>query len=132
MAAVASVPPPSTATLTLTTSGFEVTSGLPAVLTLGLLTSQYAVELDGKLVVDWGLRTVEMSLQVPPGDHRLRILVRNALVRLGDPVHDAWINVSAERPTTVEVNFYLSTVAFNGAEHPFTFNSWQNQRRSLE
>jgi hypothetical protein len=129
---VASVPLSSTATLNLTTSGFEVSSGLPAILTLGLLTSQYAVELDGKLVVDWSLRTVETSLQVAPGDHRLRILVRNALVRVGDPVHDTRINVSAERPTTVDVKFHVSTVTVNGTERPFSFKSWQNQRRPLE
>ena len=133
MSSVASSAAPTAApTLNLKTSGFEVTSGLPAIATLGILTSQYAVELDGKLVVDWGLRSLDISLQVAPGDHRLRILVRNALARLSDPVHDARINVSADRTTTIEVKFLGSTVTVNGTEHPFTFKSWQNYRRPAE
>jgi hypothetical protein len=125
--AVAAVAP--TVSLRISTFGFEATSGIPGILTLGLLASQYAIEVDDKIVMDWQIRSDEMSLEVLPGTHRLRILVRNILVRAADPVHDERIVVAAGRENPVNVNFLTNHVSVNGTERPFTYMSWQNQRR---
>jgi hypothetical protein len=120
---------PRMALLRISTFGFEATSGVPGLLTLGLLTTQYAIEVDDKVIMDWRFRAEETSIQIPPGDHRLRILVRNALVRAVDAVHDERIVVNSNQETVVSVNFLLSRVTVNGNEGPFTYMSWQNQRR---
>ncbi len=119
----------STVSLRISTFGFEATSGIPGILTLGLLASQYAIEVDDKIVMDWQIRSDEMTLEVLPGTHRLRILVRNILVRASDPVHDERIVVAAGQENPVNVNFLTNHVSVNGTERPFTYMSWQNQRR---
>jgi hypothetical protein len=135
VAAVAPVPPAlastsaATGTLTVKTTGFEATSGAAAVATLGLLASHYAVEVDGKFVVAWSFRGTETTLQFLPGEYRLRVLVRNALLKVADPVHDTSIQIAPGQPTTVAVKFHLSAVEVNGIDHPFTLRSWQNERR---
>jgi len=120
---------PAMVSLRISTFGSEATSGIPGILTLGLLTTQYAIEVDDKIIMDWRFRADELSVQISPGEHRLRVLVRNALARVADPVHDERIVVRSDQETLVHVNFLIGRVSVNGNERPFTYMSWQNQRR---
>lgn len=49
----------------LSTSGHGYASGLQSLLSLGLFTSEYAIEIDGTLMVDWRIRSVRFSSKVP-------------------------------------------------------------------
>jgi hypothetical protein len=109
------VPAPSVAAdLKVSAFGYKTVAGVPGVLTLGLLASQYAVELDDRLVLGWKIGSDETTIQVPPGRHRLRVLVRNVLSRSPVALHEGEIDVKPGVMNEARVNFLISVLTVNG------------------
>jgi hypothetical protein len=124
---VAAVPPadssaaggPSAASLVVSVFGYKSVGAVQGVLTLGLLTSQYAVEVDDRMVLGWKIRSDEATIQVPPGRHRLRVLVRNVLSRSPIALHEGEIDVRPGVTNEARVNFLISVLTVNGALEVF-------------
>lgn len=94
--------------------GYEGVGGLQGVLTLGLLTSQYAIEIDDHLVLGWKVRSDEATVQLAPGRRRLRVLVRNVVSRSPVVLHEGYIDVKPSVRNEARVNFLISVVTVNG------------------
>ena len=103
----------------LTTFGYEGVGALQGVLTLGLLASQYAIEIDDHLVVGWRIRSEDTTVRVPPGRRRLRVLVRNIVSRSPVPLHDGYIDVAPGSRNEARINFLISLITLNGDAEAF-------------
>lgn len=106
--------------ITISAFGYEGVGGLQAFLSLGLLTSYYAIELDGKLVIDWGIKSREVTVNVIPGDHRLRVLTRHAAVTEPLVHYDRVVSFKDAASNRVAVNFLASKIVVNDVEAFFT------------
>ena len=105
----------------ISTFGYEGVGGLQAVLSLGILGSQYAVELDGTLILDWRIRSIDHDLALEPGPHRLRVLIRNLIARQSIVVYEGTVAFTPGSPNQVNINFLLSNVTANGVTEDFQF-----------
>jgi hypothetical protein len=116
-------PPPGrgaqAAVLSLAGSGYAVTSGITTVLSLGILGGQYAVEVNDKLAIDWGILASEATLTLPAGDHRLRVLIRSILHRVPQVLHDTTLTLPPGARTEVRANLLRFTLTVNGKTVPF-------------
>jgi hypothetical protein len=102
------------ADVVLRTFGYEGIGGLQGLLSLGLLASQYAVEVNDRLVLGWNIRSGEATVALSPGRHRLRVLIRHWLSRAPMPVHDGTFEVRAGGPNEARINFLVSLISVNG------------------
>jgi hypothetical protein len=101
--------------VSLSTSGYEVASGLPGILTLGILISEYTVELNGENVIDWRIRSATLRRALEPGRHHIRVLIRSIVGRAPQVWHDGPVIVAAGQPTEISINFLLNQIGVNGA-----------------
>lgn len=115
-------PPRTTVAVTTTSS--------PLALVMGM---QYMVELAGRTVLNWQYTGATERVDLPAGEHRLRIVMR-WIVRLGglergDAVHEGPITLPAGRPAALDINFNTGTITMEGREQRFNQGSWQNYKR---
>jgi hypothetical protein len=66
------------------------------------------------MVLGWKIGSAETTLQVPPGRHRLRVLVRNVLSRSPIALHEGEIDVKPGVANEARVNFLISVLTVNG------------------
>lgn len=116
---------PSFASLSISADGYGV--GVQGLLSLGLFTSLYAVELDGKLVVDWRILSTQTTIQTTPGDHRLRLLMRTVLGREPQVFDDRVISLPPDSSSAVSVNFLLGSVSIDGRRDSFNGPGMRNR-----
>jgi PEGA domain-containing protein len=102
-----SLPPPPAAVIVVT---------LPPLANLG---SPYAVELDGSLIVDWRVASVNVTAPVTPGPHRLRILVKPSGIGTPQVLHDRQATFAAGPHNEIRVNFLQFDVTVNGQRELF-------------
>jgi hypothetical protein len=107
-------PPRALVPISLSSIGYEAAGGLQAVLSLGILLSEYTVELNGEPVIDWRIRSTSLKKELEPGRHHLRVLIRTLIGRTPQVVHDADVMLAAGQPSEISVNFLLNQVGVNG------------------
>jgi hypothetical protein len=110
---------PPTASVSLSAVGYWMVGGVQAALSFGILTSEYAVEMDGQFVIDWRIRAQETMLQVAPGVHRLRVLTRTMIGREPQVFHDTMLELVPASKSNVIVDFYAGDVTVNGKSESF-------------
>lgn len=101
------------ASVLISAFGYEGVGGLQGLLTLGLLISEYAVELDGELSIDWRIRSTESTVWLPPGSHRLRVLIRHGIARVPQVLYDKIISFAEDSQNQIRINFLTSTLWIN-------------------
>lgn len=121
------VPPPQVPLL-VSTFGYTAAGGIPMVLTLGILGSEYAIEIDGSIVVDWRIRGVDANLSMAPGNHRLRVLVRTFIGRDPQVFHEAQVLLALGVNNEIRINFLTHSVAVNGQTEPFNGPAMRSYR----
>jgi len=114
-----SAPAGEAANLVVSAWGYRGVGLVQGVLSLGLLASQYAIEVDDRLVLGWRIGTEETTIQVPPGRRRVRVLVRNVLSRSPITLHEGFVDVDAGGTSQASVNFLISTITVNGDRAAF-------------
>jgi hypothetical protein len=101
--------------LAVSTFGYEATGGIQTFLTLGLLMSQYAIEVAGQIVGgEWRIRSFDNKIELEPGDHRFRILMRHGIAREPIVAYEGRVQVSNGGQNKLDVNFLAHTVTING------------------
>jgi hypothetical protein len=115
-------PPPAAvapADVVVSAFGYEGVGGLQGVLSLGLLVSEYAIEIDDHLVLGWKIRSGEATVPLAPGRHRLRVLVRNFAARAPIALHEGFIDVKPGVRNEAHMNFLISAITVNGDRSAF-------------
>lgn len=106
--------------LLLSTFGYEAHCVLQGVLSLGLLLSEYAVEIADKVVIDWRCRSVDsQKLEIEPGNHRLRVLLRHGFVKAPMVAYEGRVDLRSNSQNEIKVNFLTNTVTINGTSDWF-------------
>ena len=118
---VAALPPDSAkASVKISAWGYEAVGGMQAVISLGLLASEYAVEIDGRPVVDWHIRSVEETVVLEAGPHTIKVLSRHSIARKARVVFERTLDLAAG-DHQVKINFVLQSITINGQEGALKF-----------
>ena len=102
----------------LSTSGHWAAGALQGLLSLGLFTAEFAIEIDGSLVVDWRTLDVESQLSLAPGPHKMRILRRYVAVKSPTLLYEGSLHIEGLK-NQVAVDFAAGTVKVNGKTDKF-------------
>lgn len=103
----------------VSTFGYEGVGGLQGVLSLGLLMSEYAVELNGATVFDWRIKSAEATVRARPGPARLRVMIRTTLGRTPQVLYDKPVAIASGPDNKIGINFLTTIVSVNGQDDEF-------------
>ncbi|MGH7355663.1 MAG: caspase family protein [Candidatus Rokuibacteriota bacterium] len=123
-AQVASIPPQAEKVpVLLSTFGHGAAGSLQGILSLGLLTAEYTIEIDGSVVVDWRTLDIESQLSLAAGPHRIRVLRRYVAARTPTLLYEGPLHVESPK-SKVTIDFALGTVSVNGKTETFISQKW--------
>jgi hypothetical protein len=102
--------PRKTTELKVRAFGYGSTSRGSIMITLGLIVSEFAIEIDGRYPLGWEKESLEGTVPISPGRHLFRIVFRDTYwYEIQSParyvLYEKEISVGSEQVLDIEVNF---------------------------
>jgi uncharacterized caspase-like protein len=106
-------PPAEKVPVQIVAVGHALLGFVHAIVSLGVLTPEYAVEIDGTLAVEWRTLNAESQVSLAAGAHKLRVLRRYFAVRTPVVLYEGSLTLEGGK-NQVAIDFAAQTVTING------------------